>query len=167
MNNLTPRPLTPDAFSAYGEVLETSGHQPIAINNGNCQRFSDLVSLDIDRSGKAGVSLFDAKPYADPLTLRYVERHPLGSQAFFPTSTDPYLIVVAADSDGIAVNPVVFVTSGYQGVNYHRNTWHGVLTPVVKRSLFVVVDYIGEGDNLDECHFDNPFIIDFSAVISR
>ena len=167
MQKLTPQLLSKEKFQAFGDVIELQDKQPISINSGNCQRYSDLAALDICNSGKTGISLFDAKAYSNPLTLTYVERHPLGSQAFLPTSIDPYLVVVAEDVDGQAQRPKAFITSGYQGVNYHRNIWHGVLTPIVKQSLFVVVDYIGDGDNLEEYEFQSPFVIEFDSVLKN
>lgn len=167
MQSLKPRLLSKDKFKAYGEVIEVDGNVPISINSGNCDRYSDLATLDIDKSGQAGISLFDAKAYTNPLTLTYVERHPLGSQAFLPTSTDPYLVIVAADKAGQPQTPEAFVTSGYQGVNYHRNTWHGVLTPIVRQSLFVVIDYIGDENNLQESEFQTPWLIDFGAALAQ
>jgi len=167
MHKLTPELLTKEHFEAYGDVIELQDHEPISINSGNCQRYSDLASLDICSSGETGISLFDAKAYTNPLTLNYVERHPLGSQAFLPTTNDPYLVVVATDVEGRAENPKAFVTDGYQGVNYHRNTWHGVLTPIIKKSLFVVVDYIGNGNNLEEFEFQSPYMIDFGSAIKN
>lgn len=163
---ITPELLSSDKFSAYGDVIELTGKDPIAINSGNCLRYSDLASIDICQSGAPGISLFDAGAYANPLILTYVERHPLGSQAFLPTNNDPYLVVVAADLDGEALRPEVFVTSGYQGVSYRRNTWHGVLTPIIRQSLFVVVDYIGDGENLQEFEFAHPYEIDFSSIVN-
>lgn len=160
MKTLKPELLSAKAFQPYGDVIETAGAEPISINSGNCSRYSDIVSLDIDSSGKTGISLFDAKPYSIPLQLNYVERHPLGSQAFIPMTNDQYLVVVADDDNGIAQEPKVFITSGTQGVNYARNVWHGVLTPIIKQSLFTVVDYIGDGDNLEECVFDTPYLIE-------
>lgn len=166
MHTLKPEPLTHEAFRPYGDVIELAGVEPITINSGNCQRFSNLAALDIDQSGKTGISLFDAKAYSNPVTLSYVERHPLGSQAFLPTSSDPYLVVVAEDSNAQAQNPRVFITDGCQGVNYYRNTWHGVLTPITRQSRFFVVDYIGSQHNLEEYEFETPFLIDFSAALS-
>ncbi len=164
MNTLSPVPLTADNFRSYGNVIEIPDTEPLVINSGNCARYSDLADVNICDSGKAGISLFDAKAYSSPLTLSYVERHPLGSQAFLPTCSDRYLVVVADDVDGKPGMPRVFVTDGYQGVNYHRNTWHGVLTPIIKQSLFVVVDYIGSENNLEECEFDSPYLIEFGAL---
>lgn len=162
MNTLKPEPLTAPLFSAFGDVIETTGRDAVAINNGNCLRYSDLAAIDICPSGVAGVSLFDAKPYQLPVQLQYMERHPLGSQAFFPTTSDPYLVFVAEDKDDAPVSPRAFITSGYQGVNYRRNCWHGVLTPITGRSVFVVVDYIGSGINLEEYWFESPYSIEIS-----
>ncbi len=159
---LIPKLLTAGAFAPYGEVIELEGSKPIAINSGNCLRYSDLATLDICPSGKPGISLFDAKAYNNPLTLTYVERHPLGSQAFMPTKNEPYVVIVAQDVNNTPQQPEAFITQGYQGVNYRRNTWHGVLTPIKSQSLFVVMDYIGDGDNLQEYTFDIPYTIDFS-----
>lgn len=161
MAALIPELLTADRFKPYGDVIELAGATGISINSGNCQRYSDLASLDIDSSGSVGISLFDAKAYSSPLSLRYVERHPLGSQAFMPMCADKYLVVVADDNDGIAHNPQVFITDGTQGVNYKRNTWHGVLTPIIKQCQFTVVDYIGSGANLEEYFFESAHTIEF------
>jgi len=42
-------------------------------------------------------------------------------------------------------------------VNYHRGTWHGVLSPLAAPGLFAVVDRIGPGANLEEFWFDDPW----------
>lgn len=161
MTILKPELLTSQAFKPYGDVIEIGDSAGIRINSGNCLRHSDLVSLDIDASGTTGISIFNAKPYASPIQLNYVERHPLGSQAFIPMTSDHFIVVVADDVNGIPQQPTVFVTNGKQGINYGRNVWHGVLTPIVKQSLFSVVDYIGSGDNLEECVFDTPYLIEY------
>lgn len=161
MKTLEPTLLTAAAFKPYGDVLETAGVSPKSINSGNCLRYNDIASLDIDSSGEVGISMFDAKAYSNPIQLNYVERHPLGSQAFIPMTDDKYIVVVADDLNGVPQQPKVFITNGSQGVNYGRNVWHGVLTPIKKQSLFTVIDYIGNGDNLEECAFDTPFLIKY------
>ena len=88
-----------------------------------------------------------------------VERHPLGSQAFFPLNDQPFLVIVAPDDGGTPGRPRAFLTNGRQGVNYHRNTWHGILTPLDREQRFLIVDRKGEGDNLEEFFFERPFLI--------
>jgi len=147
-------------FTPFGDILTTQAEPTVMINQGNCARYSDLASLDFS-DGQAGISVFHAKPYASPLTLSMMERHPEGSQAFLPLSEDPFVVVVAADKNGEPDKPNVFITNGQQGVNYHRNVWHGVLTPIRGNGLFAVVDRIGPGKNLQEHWFDTPFLIEF------
>ena len=95
-----------------------------------------------------------------PLSLAMVERHPLGSQAFIPMSEASFLIVVADDDGGVPRNPRAFLTAVGQAINFHRGTWHGVLTPLSEPGLFAVVDRIGEGNNLEEHWFDAPYTIE-------
>ena len=110
--------------------------------------------------GKAGISLFNAQARLLPLVLDMVERHPDGSQAFLPMSLTPFLVIVAPDENGKLGRPRAFLTTAGQGVNYHRGTWHGVLTPLHAPGLFAVVDRIGAGDNLQEHWFDKPFTVE-------
>lgn len=157
--NLSVHPLSSDAFSAFGDILEVQDQPTVMINQGNCARYSDLATLDFS-DGRAGISIFHAKPYTSPLTLAMVERHPEGSQAFVPLSEDPFLVIVAEDEEGLPGVPRVFLTNGRQGVNYYRNTWHGVLTPIQGSGLFAVVDRIGDGKNLEEHWFEQTYSIE-------
>jgi len=52
-----------------------------------------------------------------------------------------------------------FAPAPGQGVNIARNTWHGVLTPLEAESDFLVVDRGGEGNNLEEHHFDQNWTV--------
>ncbi len=158
---LSITPLESHSFSPFGEIIEIKGDPTAVINQGMCERYSDLASLEFVQDGRAGISLFLGQPYSSPLQLEYVERHPLGSQAFLPLSAKPYLVIVAADNNGTPSDPMVFVSGSGQGVNYFRGTWHGVLTPLLEPSLFAVIDRIGEGDNLEEFWFDEPYTIEF------
>lgn len=150
-------PLSAAAFAPFGDVIEAVGEPAKLINRGLCGRFNDLARLDFGVDGRAGISVFHGQPYALPLRLDMLERHPDGSQAFLPLSGDPFLVVVAPDIGGNPGPPRAFMTKPGQGVNYLRNTWHGVLTPLGKAALFAVVDRIGPGANLEEIHFAEPY----------
>lgn len=150
--------LTADAFAPFGDVLDSSGEPDKIINQGLCGRYHDRAAFDIS-DGRLGLSLFNAEPRALPLVLEMVERHPEGSQAFIPMSFDPFLVIVAADEDGNPGIPLAFLTKPGQGVNFRRNTWHGVLTPIHAPGIFAVVDRIGGGANLEEYWFDEPFSV--------
>jgi len=155
---LTLQPLTAEAFAPFGDVLEVAGEPDKIINQGLCGRYHNRAALDFS-DGKAGISLFNAEPRELPFNLEMVERHPLGSQAFLPMSQHPFVVIVAPDHGGKPGTPVVFKTSVGQGVNYHKNTWHGVLTPIFAPGLFAVVDRIGEGANLEEHWFDAAYTV--------
>lgn len=152
------QPLTVEAFAPFGDILEVNGAPDKIINQGMCGRHHDRAMLDFP-DGRAGISLFDAKPRKLPLTLDMVERHPLGSQAFIPMNEQAFLVVVAPDEHGKPGRPLAFLTRPGQGVNYHRGVWHGVLTPLSEPGLFAVVDRIGEGANLEEHWFRDEFEI--------
>ncbi len=153
MTDIVIEPLTPEAFAVYGDVLDTQGAPDKIINQGLCGRYHDRAALDF-ADGRAGISLFNAEPRTLPLTLDMVERHPEGSQAFLPMSEQPFLVIVAPDETGRPGLPRAFMTAPGQGVNYHRGTWHGVLTPLHAPGLFAVVDRIGDGANLEEYWFE-------------
>ena len=156
MSDIVIEPLSQAAFAPFGDVLDTAGSPDKVINQGLCGRYHDRATLDFG-DGRAGISVFDAEPRALPLVLDMVERHPEGSQAFVPMSRKPFLVIVAPDEDGRPGRPRAFRTAPGQGVNYHRDTWHGVLTPLFGPGLFAVVDRIGAGDNLQEHWFDTPY----------
>ena len=156
-------PLTARAFAPFGDVIEPAGAPDMVINRGMAERFHDLARLDFGPEtggGRAGISLFRARPRALPYRLDLLERHPLGAQAFLPMQATPFLVIVAPDEGGLPGTPRAFVTAPGQGVSYLRGTWHGVLTPLSEPALFAVVDRIGEGDNLEEMHLDTPYIIE-------
>lgn len=156
-NVITVAPLTAAAFAPFGDVLEAAGAPDKIINQGLCGRFHDRAKLDFGPDGRAGMSMFQAQPRSLPYTLDLMERHPEGSQAFVPLSQQPFLVIVAPDAGGVPDAPRAFVTSGAQAINFHRNTWHGVLTPLHAPGLFAVVDRIGATPNLQEHWFDVPW----------
>ena len=160
MSVLRTRPLTAEGFAPFGDVLEVQGAPDKLINQGLCGRHHDRATLDFGEGGRAGISLFDAEPRSLPYRLEMVERHPEGSQAFLPMTQHPFLVIVCPDDGGAPGAPQAFVTAPGQGVNYHRGTWHGVLTPLAAPGLFAVVDRIGDTANLEEHWFTNPFVIE-------
>ena len=153
---ITSEPLTATAFAPFGDLLDCAGDPDKLINQGLCGRYHDRATLDF-ADGRAGISLFKAELRSLPYTLDLLERHPMGSQAFVPMSHDPFLVIVAPDDDGAPGTPRAFLTQAGQAINFHRNTWHGVLTPLSGTGLFAVIDRIGDGTNLQEYWLDTPY----------
>ncbi len=162
--SLIPQPLIYPDFHKFGNIISVAGArqaagEPLLINRGNCERYSDIAGLDI-ADAATGISLFNAKHSSLPITVDYLERHPLGSQAFIPMNSHPFLVIVADDLNGVPESPKAFLTDGEQGVNIRRNTWHGVLTVLhPEGGLFSVVDYVGALPNLQEHRLQQPLII--------
>lgn len=155
---ITIEPLSLEVFADFGDVIEVSGAADKIINQGRCGRYHDRAQLDFS-DGRAGVSLFKSEPRQLPLLLEMMERHPAGSQTFIPMSLDGFLVVVADDAGDQPGQPRAFRTAPGQAINFHRGTWHGVLTPLQAPGLFAVVDRIGAGSNLEEYWFDTPYMI--------
>lgn len=136
-------PLGAQAFAPFGEVIEFGEAGPHrTINEGFAQRFDSAARLDTGREGGQPVlSLFRARPRPMPLQLRLVERHRLGSQAFFPLLEQRFLVVVAVA--GPSPSPAqlrCFVAAPGQGVNYAAGTWHHPLIALDAGGDFLVMD---------------------------
>ncbi|MGB6117174.1 MAG: ureidoglycolate lyase [Mesorhizobium sp.] len=155
------QPLTRESFAPFGQVLDAgdwANHYPI--NNGKCERFHDLATAEASGTdARVVMSIFRGQPYDMPLTLRLVERHPFGSQAFMPLSPRPFLVIVAHDTPSGPGHPHAFLTAPGQGVNYPRNLWHGVLTPIGEPQDFLVVDRAGSERNVEEFTFSTPWTV--------
>lgn len=153
-------PLEKEAFAPFGQVLTTEGAHHFPINNGKTERFHDLANVEIGgENGRTLISIFRGQPYALPLRLSLVERHPLGSQAFMPLHGRPFLVTVCPDDNGRPGTPRAFLTQPGVGINIARNVWHGVLTALEEEGDFLVVDRGGDGVNLEEFTFDEPYTV--------
>lgn len=160
---LTPQPLTQDAFAKFGDVIELPSANVIPINNGFTDRHHDLANVDVaNDGGHALISIFRCQPRPIPLRLDLMERHPLGSQSFYPLQNRPWLVVVADGEDPTDIrNLRAFSATGTQGVNYARNTWHHPLLVLEPDSDFFVVDRGGAGNNLEERVFTQEIMLEF------
>ena len=155
MLDLHPEPLTSSKFEPFGCVISTDHGENFLINEGTTRRYHSLAQADVG-DGTAILSIFRGTPRAKPIEVSMLERHPLGSQAFFPLSPHPWLIVVAPnDADGPGPCQA-FVARGDQGIQYARNVWHHPLLVLVAVQDFFVVDRHGSGTNVEEFAFPLP-----------
>jgi ureidoglycolate lyase len=143
-------PLRADTFRPFGDVISVEeSHQNFTINDGYAQRYHNLAHVDVaSANGFPIISIFRSQPRQFPLTLTILERHPLGSQAFFPFGSQPFLVVVAAGDEQPDLQSIrCFIAKPGQGVNYGRGVWHHPLIALGAESDFLVVDRAGaEGD---------------------
>ncbi|WP_299267081.1 ureidoglycolate lyase [uncultured Psychrosphaera sp.] len=161
LKEIIPKPLTKDAFKAFGDVIEANEQaNNFTINDGFTQRYHDLAKVDVDdNNGRTLVNIFRSTPLEQPIAIKMMERHPLGSQAFIPMGQNPYLVVVAPAGE-FDVNKIeVFLADSSQGVNYHKGTWHHFCLALSSESDFLVIDRGGEGDNCDVLELDGSLVI--------
>jgi ureidoglycolate lyase len=157
---LIAQPLLAKTFAPFGDVLDTKG-QPDTINYGHTMRFDTGATLDLDANhGRSGVSIFRSTPLPDPISIEVMERHPLSSQAFYPLSQNPYLVVVAPKGEFDPVKICAFLAAPEQGVNYHPGVWHHYLLALYGVSDFLVIDRLGPGDNCQETRLSTPLVVE-------
>lgn len=158
-------PLDADAFAPFGDVIEVSDRPAVRIiNEGNTSRYHDLAALTLDANGGTpAISIFRSQPHTMPVSIRSMERHPLSSQAFFPLSEQPYLVIVAPQGEFNPLAVRAFIAQPGQGVNYHPGTWHHYSLALHSVSDFLVVDRISADDssdgNCDEVEFPQPILV--------
>ncbi|MBC8036381.1 MAG: ureidoglycolate lyase, partial [Rhizobiales bacterium] len=99
--------------------------------------------------GSVNVSIVAASPRPMPIAIKLMERHPLGSQIFYPLQDRPWLVLVCIDPRDASTFRS-FTATGRQGINYARNTWHHPLLVFDAGSRFLVIDRKGPGNNFEE-----------------
>lgn len=157
-------PLTKEAFSPFGDVIEIAGNDWFPINNGSTRRYHKLGLVDIDDDdGLPAISMARGMAFHFPLTISMLERHPLSSQSFIPCNGVPFIVVVAPKlPDGLPDERALraFRASAAQGVNYLRDCWHHPLISLEREGDFIVVDRVGSGQNCDEITLSQSYRIE-------
>jgi ureidoglycolate lyase len=164
MHRIPIVPLSEAAFAPFGELVELNAADIITINQGFATRVNGLAETDVATDGgSVNISLFVAQPRPVPIDIKVMERHPLGSQLFFPLQDAPWLVLVCTDPH-VATSYRAFEASGRQGVNYARNVWHHPLLVLNAEERFLVVDRTGPGSNLEEVWLDQTLSLHPAAA---
>ncbi|WP_407333863.1 ureidoglycolate lyase [Enterovibrio sp. 27052020O] len=151
---LKPEPLTQYSFAPFGDVIEAEDREFFMINNGSTRRYHKLATTQVDEGSGVIINIFEATPLSYPLSVKMMERHPKGSQAFMPLLGNDYLVLVAPVGDEPDLLSIrAFYAKGTQGVNYHRSVWHHPVLALTPNDKFLVVDREGAGNNCDEFFF--------------
>lgn len=162
---LTPKPLTADAFAPYGEVVDIhSANKELSMNYGMATRYFDLAEIDVEeKGGKTCISLVKSNAIELPFSIEKMEYHPFGSQLFYPLCDAPFLILVSTPAETLDTTKLeLFISDGKQGVNYHKGVWHHYLMPLNNDSQFMVVDRNGDDENCIESEIKESIIISLS-----
>jgi ureidoglycolate lyase len=153
--------LTKAAFAPWGEVIERDGAEQRVINEGTTSRLHALAAVDVGAAGgRPIISIFAGRRRPFPLSIAMLERHPLGSQCFFPLQAFDWLVVVGHVSVDGAPDLRCFRASGRQGVSYAIGAWHHPLLILQSKQDFLVIDRDGPGANCEEIVFPETRIID-------
>ena len=146
---ITPKSITKENFSKFGDLITTKDIDPITINDGYAKRFDNIAKLDTSKeNGKTTISIFSALKRTFPMKVNMMESHPLGSQAFIPMKETTFLCFVAPSGEKPDLNKIEsFIIPPGLGINYKPGTWHFPLISTEDMN-FLVVDRKGSGDNL-------------------
>lgn len=158
MKTLTVEPLTQAAFARFGDVLETGrdDHPTYPINDGFTQRHHALST--VEATGEAVIiSIFETASFGLPLTIRMLERHPLGSQSFTPIGPQShsgfYVVVAEGKTEPDPATLRAFAVAPGQGVNFAAGVWHHPNIVKSGTQQFLVVDRADPSTNLEEFFF--------------
>ena len=70
MKRIVARPLTREAFAAFGDVIDTGGDNHYPINGGKAERYHDLATAEAQGpNGRVLISIVRGTPYEFPLKL--------------------------------------------------------------------------------------------------
>lgn len=157
---LSVQPLEKSSFAPFGDVICADPSHMHFINNGTTERYHDLCRVEAYGKDTAVLlNIFRGNCFSLPVDIGMVERHPYGSQAFFPLDRRPFLIVVAEDKAGTPQQPQAFLAQPGHGVNYRANVWHHPLLALDETSDFLVVDRKGQENNLEEYFYKTRYRI--------
>ena len=157
---ITPKPITKENFSKFGDLITTKDIEPITINDGYAKRFDNIAKLDTAKeNGKTTISIFSALKRTFPMKVNMMESHPLGSQAFIPMKETTFLCFVAPSGEKPDLNKIEsFIIPPGLGINYKPGTWHFPLISTEDMN-FLVVDRKGSGDNLKIQKLDSEDLV--------
>ena len=159
---LKARPLTPDAFKPYGQVLMGPGEGP--------ERYEFAAVVDNRRpDAKANFTFMRSKLAQSPVAVRAMERHVFSNQIFVPMNGTAYLVAACpstADGDPDLDRLEVFVATGGQAINLDTGVWHAPNTPLGTPGEFVMLRFDDGGPADTELRqLDAPIEVDVSGCL--
>ncbi len=159
---LNLKPLTQEAFAPFGDVIQKEGHFPEEINYGHTRKYAGLARVDVgDEKSTAMVHIYRSRPVSLPFRVEVMEYHPLGSQAFIPLHSHPFLVIVAPPAETLPFKSIQgFFTNGEQGVNLNKAVWHHYQLSLDETCDYLVIERDGPGVNTIEQHLEQALFIE-------
>jgi ureidoglycolate lyase len=153
-------PLTAEAFSPYGDVIQRKGVIPEIINTGRTQKYADLARIDTNGGGTS-IHLYRSQAAILPFLIERMERHPLGSQSFVPLHRGPFPVIVAPPGDSPDIQAIRgFISNGEQGVSFHKGVWHHSQISLDGVCDYLVIDRKGPEANCQDWVLERRLFID-------
>jgi ureidoglycolate lyase len=148
--NLACQPLSADAFSPYGEVLNLFAPPDRTINQGTSGRLDLPAGLDLaGDQGQAVLAVFHALAQNPEGPCHMLERHQRGSQTFVPlTGARCRLLVALGQGQPDLGTLKCFEVSGQQGFTLHKGTWHHPLM-ALDNGAFLVLERRGPTEDCE------------------
>lgn len=147
---LACQPLSADAFSPYGEVLNLFAPPDRTINQGTSGRLDLPAGLDLaGDQGQAVLAVFHALAQNPEGPCHMLERHQRGSQTFVPlTGARCRLLVALGQGQPDLGTLKCFEVSGQQGFTLHKGTWHHPLM-ALDNGAFLVLERRGPTEDCE------------------
>lgn len=163
---LHARPISPEAFAPFGEVVSLARlDQAKSANQGTGVRLDYVANLVNARPhARANMVVFRGAAQKLPLQMKLLEKHPHSSQTFLPLKCERYLVCVApTGTDGAPdlKGLVAFICEGGQGINYAPGTWHHPMMALDTDGEFAML--VWEDQSAQDCvEWPLPFPIEVS-----
>ena len=142
---LKARPLEPEAFAPFGQVLQNRPGDP--------GRRNFAAELCSDRpQARPNLRVQRTQPTALPLTATLIERHRHSSQLFAPLDGGRFLVAVwPSDAHGrpLLDRGQAFLARGDQAVNYNKDVWHHGFVAIGDAGAFLMLRW-EDGSSGDE-----------------
>ncbi|MDP1691765.1 MAG: ureidoglycolate lyase [Burkholderiaceae bacterium] len=145
MRQLLARPITAEAFAAYGWVEQADGQPGRPINGGSSLRVDGVGELALTAEhGAPCLAVFRAQARDPQGPWQQLERHRLGTQTFVPMGGAHggvrYVVLVALGAQAPEPDTLAaFVVHAQQAVTLRAGTWHHGLI-ALDAGDFVVIE---------------------------
>jgi ureidoglycolate lyase len=136
--------LTPEAFAAFGQVLQGSGAET--------ERQGFAVRMENSRSAaRPNMTYMKLVPATGSIRIEALERHEYSNQTFIPLNGTRHLVAACPSTPNGDPNLSelrVFVAEGSQAVNYFAKVWHAPRMALSRPGEFIMFRW-DDGSNRD------------------
>lgn len=158
------RPLTPEAFAPYGDVLRAGDGEVKEIRGGQARLSKNPAPFPhLPEAPGAAVDFYEVKPSDLPLRATMVERHEKSTQLFCPMQGGRWLVAVWPD--GPEGTPLAFVAGPGDVVTYRPGVWHHGVVALDRPATFASLMWKsadGQGDT-EFVPLPAPLLIEWPA----